>query len=200
MTPPCLHCGEPLEQHETLGANRQCHDGESYSPTCLHLIGRIIDHAPDWKWIRLGPGHGMVEPGATLRVRRHTEVDWRSGNVPVLSQDEDRIYAAGMLWWEAIPDIADMDYVYFIGGQGHVSGHLFDCTLICQHCGAPFEQHVVQGTHRRCRDGEHIFNSSPDCPPICYRPDAFDFLTSHPDTPPRELAELWIQHVTRKTP
>lgn len=76
------------------------------------LIGRIVDHAPDWKWIRLEPGHGEVEHGDALRVRCHAEADWRRGVAPVLYQDGDCIYAGGVLWFEAIPTIADMDYVY----------------------------------------------------------------------------------------
>lgn len=76
------------------------------------LIGRIVDHAPDWKWVQLEEGHGRVSPGDALRLKYHPDADWRRGIAPVFCQDGARIYVAGVLWWKAIPAIADLDYVY----------------------------------------------------------------------------------------
>jgi hypothetical protein len=63
----------------------------------------------------------------------------------------------------------------------------------CVHCGEPFEQHLIRGERRCCRNGERSFNHV-----FHINPDAIDFLIAHPDIPPRELAERWIQHVSRK--
>jgi len=68
-------------------------------------------------------------------------------------------------------------------------------TPACMYCGEEFEQHVARNNERWCRDGQHRFNSE-----FQINPEVVDFLKAHPDKSSEELADLWIDHVTRRKP
>lgn len=68
-------------------------------------------------------------------------------------------------------------------------------TPACMHCGEEFEQHVARGNERWCRDGTHRFNFE-----FQVNPEVVDFLKAHPDKSSKELAEMWIDRVTKRKP
>ena len=63
----------------------------------------------------------------------------------------------------------------------------------CMHCGEEFDQHASRGNERWCRDGQHRFNVE-----FHATPEVVDFLKANPDMPSKELADLWIEHVTTR--
>lgn len=63
----------------------------------------------------------------------------------------------------------------------------------CMHCGEAFDQHMTRGNECWCRDGKHRFNVE-----FQANPEVVDFLKAHPDKSSKELADLWIEHVTTR--
>jgi len=64
------------------------------------------------------------------------------------------------------------------------------------HCGEEFDQHVVRGNERWCRDGQHRFNFK-----FQISDEAAEFVKANLDKSDKELADLWIERVTtRKDP
>jgi len=61
------------------------------------------------------------------------------------------------------------------------------------HCGEEFDQHAVCDNERWCRDGQHRFNAE-----FHVNPEVIDFLRENPAKSSRELADLWIERMTRR--
>lgn len=63
------------------------------------------------------------------------------------------------------------------------------------HCGKPFNEHTLRADKRWCPNGNQEFNVE-----FHVNPDVIDFVKKHPDKSSAELAELWIERVTKRKP